>query len=534
MIAVSLMNSPQLRLSASVPRSASARSAYHPALPPSRVKRSGSSSSGWVRPAGCLLALSLLAACTPEAPAPTGPARIELGATNVLMVLMDTTRADHLGAWGYPQATSPELDRLASEGVRFSEFYANAPWTRPSIAALLTGLHPRSTGIFEEEFDVLGQELVTLAERFQAAGYLTLGLTSNPNINAWFQFDQGFDEYMDAGALWDWLPGQERVSESTASSALDAAQMTQRSLDMLDRHAASLESGPFYLQVLYIDPHRPYQAHGVAFEGPHGWYDGEIRYMDQHIGGLLSGLEQRGLLEDTLVIVTSDHGEGLDSHPGVPVSDNHGYHLFQSTLHVPLILWHPSLAPRVIEAPASSVDLLPSLAEWFQWPAAGLPGASWAAAIEGRGPAPERDFLFAETEWRQASKVAVLGDQHRLILNLDCMEFQNEGGFEGLKPLLPLLRMPRRMLYSLRDPGFEDPKRNNLWRKGDSRALGLEEALRAWEAQTPTRAPERRSAEDVRTLGDGRVVPEVEAGYAAPLEPAMQEALQALGYMGED
>ena len=133
-------------------------------------------------------------------------ARSERGGTetglrsDVVLIIVDTLRADHLGAWGYERPTSPTLDALAGEGVRFSQFYSTSSWTRPAMASMLTGLYAREVGVYEERYDVLPQDVVTLPERLQSVGYRTLGVTSNPNINAWFGFDQGFDAYLDRGA----------------------------------------------------------------------------------------------------------------------------------------------------------------------------------------------------------------------------------------------------------------------------------------------------------------------------------------------
>ena len=456
--------------------------------------------------------------------------------TNLVLILLDTTRADHLGAWGYGPNTSPEIDRVAAQGVRFSQYYSSAPWTRPAIASLITGLYPRSTGIFEEEFDALGQDLTTLAERLQAAGYVTLGLTANPNINAWFQFDQGFDEYVDSDAVWKWMPETDKASHGAAS--LDAEKMTARSLVLIDRHLEKLQGQPFFLQTLYIDPHRPYQAREYGFQGPNAWYDGELRFMDTHMGKLLAGLEQRGLMDETLVIITSDHGEGLDSHPGVPVSSRHGYHLHRSTLHVPLILWHPSLKPQVVDTAASTIDVLPTVLDLLgldrpmDHPSA--PGESFAPLVLGKGPAPEREFLVAETDWRQASKLAVIGQGHSFIRSDDSIDFQSSGKFETKKPLRALLKLPRLQLYSLGAQEYELPGQNNLWSKESELGTQLSQALEMWDQSHAARAPQGRSKQDIFTLGDGSVIPAVEHGSDTRLDSDLEDQLKALGYMGED
>ena len=121
-----------------------------------------------------------------------------LAGSNVLFIIMDTLRADRLGSYGYKIDLSPNLDKLASEGVRFETHIANCSWTRPSMGAIFTGHYPRTLGLYEEKFDKLSEEFITIAERFKAKGYGTYGVTSNPNTNALFGFAQGFDEYGEA------------------------------------------------------------------------------------------------------------------------------------------------------------------------------------------------------------------------------------------------------------------------------------------------------------------------------------------------
>ena len=470
----------------------------------------------------------------------------------MLLVVIDTLRADHLGAWGYPVETSPRLDALAAAGVRFHHFFSNSPWTRPSMASLLTGHYPRTTGVYEEKFDALADSLTTLAERLLARGYLTLGVTANPNINAWFGFDQGFDRYGDSGLEWKWIVGDAAAGDPEAppgerSQAVDATSTTNQVLAALAAQASRLERSPFYLQVLYIDPHRPYRPpprHRDAVRRASRFpsYDGEIRYVDAEIGRLLDGLRAQGLLEDTLVAVTADHGEGLGDHPSVPFSATHGSTLYDSVLHVPLIIWHPDLPRgRVVEELASSVDLLPTIMDLLGWPipAGEVAGHSLASLIRGEGPAPELpEVVVAETDWRITSKVSVRSATRRYVRNDDCLAYQQEHAFEGRaldERQRTFLRIPPVELDDVQGDAPEDPASRGLFEREPEVAASLAGELERWERRAPARPPLRRSAEDVFTRGDGTVVPAVPAEAAGRQRPGpgLSEQLRALGYLGE-
>ncbi|MCK6527730.1 sulfatase [Myxococcota bacterium] len=493
-----------------------------------------------------LLSVPLLAAVCRRSP---GPARLAAGETNVVLIVVDTLRADHLGAWGYPHPTSPVLDRLAAEGVRFSRWFSNSPWTRPGMATLLTGLYPRTTGIFEEKFDALSPDLTTLAERLKARGYTTLGVTANPNVNAWFGFDQGFDAYGDCGVVWKWMPKDrgERAFRRGKTDMETADSLTDRALQVVDRHRAALKAGPFFLQALYIDPHWPYVPPDADREAVAGSdladYDGEVRFADREVGRLLEGLRERGVMEDTLVVVTSDHGEGLKDHPSVPHSSTHGSILYDSALHVPMILHHPAL-PRgkVVDDLVSSIDFVPTLLGLLGISVAEgeLPGRSLAPLALGAGPVPGLpDRIFAETDWRVNRKVAVRTGSHKYIRNDDSRAYQADGTFEGRtladseRRLLTVV--PREELYRVGGGVPEDPKKSDVYEREAAAAPPLIASLEGWERAVPVRSPLRRDPEDVVTTPAG-VVPAVPPGEAggAVLDADTASQLRALGYLGEE
>lgn len=420
----------------------------------------------------------------------------------MVLLVVDTLRADHLGCYGYWRPTSPNVDRLASRGVLFEQVVSNCSWTRPSVASLLTGLYPRSTGVYKERFDALAPDLVTLAERFQEAGYATYGATANPTVNSDFGFDQGFDEHLDCGAMWEWmLEDGEHYRE--VAETVTADQLTDRALTVLDRHSA----GPFYLQVLYIDPHTPY-APPEHFDHPLNRrphdevtaYDAEIAFADLHLGRLVDRV--LASYPDTLVVVTSDHGEGLDSHGGLDGSTTHGYHLYDSTLRVPLIFHHPGLARGTrFLGQVQLVDLAPTILDLL-----GLEldpdfaGTSLAPVLFGRRAPPLAWHAFSETQFGIVDKVSIREPGMKLVVNHDhagrtatcdplpedvilaevCAAIEVQGPVE---------------LYAL--PGGENPVVDglNLAARDTPAGRRLREALDAWEARTPARTPLERGVE---------------------------------------
>jgi arylsulfatase A-like enzyme len=457
---------------------------------------------------------------------------IRPGRTNVVLVIIDTLRADHVGCYGYDRPTSVNIDAFAQRGVVFDQAVVNCSWTRPSMASILTGIHPRQTGIYKEEFDSLPPDMVTLAEMFRARDYATYGITANPNINAAFGFDQGFDEYGDCGVLWGWMKG--KMFEGTAGPGQrkrvmeNADSVTDRSLALLERH----RSGPFYLQVLYIDPHSPYEAPGhfdhQLNQDPTDAidrYDAEVAFADAEMGRLLAWVLER--YPDTLIIITSDHGEGLRDHPGVPFANLHGFTLYDSNLVVPLIYHHAALASGTrFGAQVQLLDLVPTVADLFDLPLDGqVEGTSLASVLYGRHPPPLPTQAFSETEFNHVEKISVREPGLKLVVNRD-----HTALIEGRRPDLddPEQEPERRAVERCgpielyRVPGNEDPTRKGVnLASRDRAAVGrLEVAIADFEDRVRPRPPINRNhnrevdstiIEQLRALGylrDHNKVPE--------------------------
>ncbi len=295
---------------------------------------------------------------------------------NVILVSIDDLRADHLGLYGHDRNTSAAIDALGSRGTVFRDASATAPWTLPSHLSIMTSLYPSEHGInFEPNFapdvsslPVLEDRFVTLAERFKADGYQTAAMTNGTYVQGRLGFVQGFDRYFE-------------------TSQADAVPILQKELG---RWLGRRDTTPFFLFLHVFKVHLPFRPpksilrelaerpelkqFGVFdfYRVQSGkreltpklqeqlklLYDAEIRYTDTLIKTLIDELTMLGLVDDTLVVITSDHGEEFGEHGSL----GHGGTLYQEALHVPLIIAGPGVAKnRFVEAPVSSLDIMPTL-----------------------------------------------------------------------------------------------------------------------------------------------------------------------------
>jgi arylsulfatase A-like enzyme len=402
-----------------------------------------------------LLAL-VLAACAGDSDPPAAPtAEATLPRPNVLLISIDTLRADHLDAYGYDRTTAPNLSRLADEGALFESCVAVSNWTLPTHTSLFTGLHPLVHGV-EEHKDQLDPGRATLGEAFAAAGYETAGWFSNPFVGSRFGFTRGFESWTMApnpdemrqqiekqgtpkGAIsrsWQPEPGTRAVDYFVEQSA---EPITQRGLQFLEQRDVER---PFLLFLHYNDVHSDYippppfdrrfssdYSGSLSIEGyPHNkrvnrampaedlaWvvsqYDGEIGWVDQHIGTLLQRLADLDLAENTIVIVTADHGEGFYEHNG----KEHHYGLYHELVQIPFIVRYPARVDpgQRITHGVSQTDIAPTLLGLAG--VEGLPeadGLSWAAVLTGgSGPRP-RPLLS------RAVLKPILEEQGDLVLSL--------------------------------------------------------------------------------------------------------------------
>ena len=265
--------------------------------------------------------------------APTGEAAAGSNAPlaapsrSVLLITIDTLRADHLGCYGYRRGATPTIDALAKQAAKFEHAFSAVPLTLPSHAALLTGTYPFYNGVRDQPGFRLSDNIPTLPEYFARAGYATAAVLGAPVLSRRFGLSRGFDEYDDHfGASTEEL---EAVFSDTKRPAETVVRLA---LAWLDSKPAGK---PYFLWLHFYDPHMPYVApepfRSQFADRP---YDSEIAYTDSALATLFAGLRKRGLFESTVIALTADHGEGLGDHG----ESTHGYFIYDSTLHVPLLV----------------------------------------------------------------------------------------------------------------------------------------------------------------------------------------------------
>ena len=292
---------------------------------------------------------------------------------NLLLVTIDTLRADHLGAYGYAAAATPVLDGIARGGVRFENAQSAAPLTGPSHATILTGQYPPQHGVRENVNFLLDPSHVTLATRLKRRGYHTGAFVGAYPVAAAFGFGQDVDHFSEGLHP---NPGIGQGAERPANEVADAAAAWVREAPM-----------PFFAWVHFYDPHAPYAPPPPFRERfADRPYDGEIAFTDAQLGRILDVLRAAGHGEDTLVIVLADHGEGLGEHD----EGGHGILAYQSTLRVPLLVSGPGVAKgRIAKDAVGTIDVVPTVLALLGLDAAAdLPGRSLRPALEGRALAP--------------------------------------------------------------------------------------------------------------------------------------------------
>lgn len=456
----------------------------------------------WCAP-WCLLGL-LLAGCSPDgghtgasgdlqeagdpgqeflAPSPIEGLLPPARDLNVLIVSFDALRADHLGTYGWEGPVSPRIDAFADTSLVFESAYAAAPVTPTSFAAAFSGLWPfrifRGWTFTAED---------TLAGSFSAAGFLTAAILNNVQLVRERGFGRGFD-------LYRVQPEQNKSDEEILAETLDWLRGRQESR--------------FFLWVHFLNPHAPYERREIAenlyspgysgeylettggrfetddpadIERIHELYVGEVRYIDDLFGRFLDGLDALGLLDTTVVVLTSDHGEefmerGVFQH----------HHLSQETLHVPLIIHHPRGAPARIDLPVSHVDLYPTLAGLIGQP---LPGE--LDGIDLGQPLPQvRSLVSVAMTAGDYQAVSLVYDGYKLILSC-----RPETAVE---------------LYDLRqDPGEQEDLSRSHRREAAEQARRLQREIgadpcttldRAVAGKSPIAGLRHRTIEALRSLG---------------------------------
>jgi len=267
---------------------------------------------------------------------------------NVLLVTFDTCRADHLGPYGHVKAHTPVTDALAEQGVLFEKAYAHQPITLPSHATILTGTHPAYHGIHDNGLYSLPDEAPTLAEALRKKGFTTGAVISAYVMHRQYGLDQGFDHYDDSLSSRD-------TSDGAGFVEMKASEVSERGLAWLKEH----KDQRWMLWLHYFDPHKHYIPPEKFRKMTDHPYDGEIAYADFELGRIIEYLEESGLREKTLIVLTSDHGEGLGEHG----EQTHMIFLYNTTTHVPLIFSLPGVLPakRRVGRSVTLMDVAPTV-----------------------------------------------------------------------------------------------------------------------------------------------------------------------------
>jgi arylsulfatase A-like enzyme len=347
--------------------------------------------------------------------------------TSILFILIDTLRADHLGAYGYQRPTSPSIDRLAESGLRFDHVEAQSSWTKCSMASLWTSLNPVRTGV--TRFDhALPPGAEMPAERLHAAGFRTVGLWRNHWVANNFGFGQGFDAY--------YQPKPKRSPDGIRRKTPQGMKLQGTDLDATEAALEFLRSygdQRFFLYVHYMDVHQYLFDQEAADQGfgnglPDA-YDAAIRWTDRNVGMLLDALERRGLSRKTIVVVASDHGEGFREHG----REGHAQTLYREVTRVPLVIGLPFRLEGGLVVPSMvrNVDIWPTLYALLGLPpAAESDGRSLlplvTAVAEGKPgevsePPPALAFLdrtWTEGDRAPAPLVSVSTGEERFLLGV--------------------------------------------------------------------------------------------------------------------
>lgn len=486
---------------------------------------------------------------------------------NVLLITIETLRADHVGSYGYSRTTTPNLDRLAAQGVRFDNTLAQAPFTLPSIASLMTGTTPPGHGVRNHPA-ILAPELDTLAERFQAAGYQTAAMTRHTWLRRKSGLDQGFDEY----------------HNNKFSAGLDARSLSLAAVDWLN---ARDTGKPFFLWLHFLDPHLPYTPsypYSVLYRDEHAgesrvehlramleraretfeptpyadipggpyydlvfpyypdnaalldlafWrrsrgsiffggaryrdediaeirelYDGAIAYTDDNLARLMKSLTDLDIEDDTLVAVTGDHGEAFGEHG---LYFTHDFTLYDEVLRVPLVLRYPNgIEPGIeVDQQVRLMDLGPTLLELAGVDPAGFGDDSVSLVPLTEGGSLPYLNAFAES----APRRSMFPEHDRVYFD------GNRGKWRMLRTeRWKLIRIPhpdgdRYELYDL----VSDPSETvNLFDELPGEAGKLAPVLEAWMRADPARDADRSAEEDAELDG---------------LDPAERQQLKTLGYI---
>jgi arylsulfatase A-like enzyme/Tfp pilus assembly protein PilF len=402
--------------------------------------------------------------------------------TNVLLFTLDTTRADHIGCYGYPNVRTPNIDGLAADGFLFKNATAQAPLTLPSHSSIFTGTYPFIHGVRDNGGFYLEPEKVTLAELLKQKGWTTSAFVGAFVLDSRWGLNQGFDYYYDN---------------------FDFAKYKKISLDSVQREGGEVIKAffdwfktngdrRFFSWIHLYDPHTPYEPpepYKSEYSGrPWGLYDGEIAYVDSLIGKVLESLREKGVLDKTIIVIAADHGESLGEHG----ESSHAFFIYDSTVSVPLILKLPAsnLKAKTIDAQVELVDIMPTLLD--------LLGIAVPNEVQGRSLAPLLAGSRSETD-KMAYSESYYPRYHY--------------GWSELKSLRTVryqyIQAPRPELYDIvRDP----MERTNIYGQNGPQAERFIKEMKRLQERSPVQGAEEKAPRQ--------------------LDNDTLEKLRALGYVG--
>src|SRR5688572_467153 len=400
---------------------------------------------------------------------------------NVVLITLDTLRADHLGTYGNTEVRTPNLDQLAGRSVVFEQAMTSAPLTLPAHSSIMTGQFPPRHGVRDNGGFFLGPDQVTMAELLSAQGFKTGAAVGAFVLDSKWGLDQGFATYQDDFDL----------SKVKAMSLASIRRPGNEVVDLALKWMDGVAGERFFSWLHLYDPHAPYvspEPYKSQFEGHP--YRGAVAFTDAQVGRVLAFLKDRGLTDRTIVIVTGDHGESLGEHG----EGTHGFFIYESSMHVPLIIHAPfsQTAGRRVARPVRTVDIMPTVLDLLQMPVPdALAGVSLAPLLAGA---------------RELSNVAMEG-------YAEAMYPLHHYGWSELTATrsdrYKLIDAPRPELYDLeRDPG----ERTNIFEERRSVGDAMLRNLRDRKAAMAARAPAAPKNQDV--------------------DPETRARLAALGYVG--
>lgn len=403
-------------------------------------------------------------------------------ASNVVFITIDTLRADHVGCYGYKQIKTPNIDTLASDGVRFDRAFAVVPVTLPSHSSMMTGTYPMLSGMHDFSGNKLSPLQPTLASILKQSGYQTGAVIAAAVLDSRFGLNQGFDFYYDH---------------------FDFSRLDEANLDEMERPGnivgdvaldwlAKNSQKKFFLWMHLYDPHFPYHPpEPYSSEYAAHPYDGEIAFADEQVGRVLRFLKEKGIYKNTIIVLCGDHGESLGEHG----EKTHGFFIYNATMHVPLIIRMPEEpTARTVDDPVSLVDLMPTVLNAV--------GLEIPSQVQGRSLIPEIRGI-SSGDGHAGRDRTLYGETFLPRIHFDWSELR---GSENAK--YHFIEAPRPELYDLaKDPG----ELHNLFSEKSAIADEMRAKLR----------------EMIRDYSAGK-----EMAEKTGLDPSLMERLKALGYAG--